>query len=184
VQSRASCPNIINSQGPNQILLNFLQIQHLERSMIFNSNSIPNFEMFQSRKLFLIYFPSNPCFIWNFLSKGRPFFDRIDLIPFEKFLNKSTRILFLWAGPKATGPRAIFLPAYHPLRTSPVTPPDSHRLRHVYALPVPGPLHWQSRYTDPPPLPRCPLRVVHRSGPLFSPTFLLCFSSKLPNAPH
>jgi hypothetical protein len=44
--------------------------------------------------LFLIYFSSNPYFIWNFLSKERPFLDRIGSILFEKFLNKLKRILF------------------------------------------------------------------------------------------
>jgi hypothetical protein len=168
VQSRASCLNFINSQGPNQILSNFLQIQHLEPSMISNSNSIPNFETFQSGKLILVYFPSNPYFIWNFLSKGRPFFDRIDLIPFEKFLNKSTRILFLWAGPKATGPSP---PPPRPSRPFPSHIPAHKDLPGHATRQPPPPPHLRptgvrppplaKSLPGPPPLPRCPLRVVH-----------------------
>jgi hypothetical protein len=117
--------------------------------MISNSNSIPNFETFQSGKLILVYFPSNPYFIWNFLSKGRPFFDRIDLIPFEKFLNKSTRILFLWAGPKATGPSP---PPPRPSRPFPSHIPAPKDLPGHATRQPPPPPHLRPTGVRPPPL--------------------------------
>jgi hypothetical protein len=137
--------------------------------------------------LFLIYFSSNPYFIWNFLSKERPFLDRIGSIPFEKFLNKLKRILFF--GPThGHRPTMASFAANAPFslpRTGSQDLPG-----HVARQPPPPPHPHPAGIGAPPsppgpsPLPRCPLRMVHRVGPPFSPSFLLCFGSKPPSAPH
>jgi hypothetical protein len=152
VQSRASCSNFINSHGPNQILSNFIQIRHLEPSLVLiqissrilkcsNKKSYSLFISLQIHILFGIFWVRIDLF-W------------IELIRFRLksfWINQKEYYSFR---PATTAPSAAHtpssLPCTGPLRTSSVAPPDSHHLHHVRALPASGPLHQQSCHPDPP----------------------------------
>jgi hypothetical protein len=61
-----------NLDVPRKTSSNFIQIQTLEVSLIFRSKLILNLRTILQEELFLISNPSQPYFISNFLTSGRP----------------------------------------------------------------------------------------------------------------
>jgi hypothetical protein len=111
-------PNSIKFWSPHspiiQIQSNLAQIV----SLIFNSNSIPNFEKLQWGNLFLIKLSTCPYFIWKLSSIRRPSSNRIHSNQFEKHLINSEPTLCVWAGPLTAShvpaPRCMALVALAP----------------------------------------------------------------------